>query len=110
MSTFVFCGATCNKSSVASVAIKTENTIIITVDTGMKGWAMYVNAGNATQAQVDAVKNAYNTYYAAQSLADIALTDYIASGSTNSVSLNTINSQVATAETALLSLLNTYIK
>lgn len=110
LSTFVFCGASCHNTKVDSTIIKSEGVLITTVDTGMKAWALYVNAGRATQAQVNAVKQAYNTYYNAQLIAEAALTTYISTGSTNSADITGNATAVANAETALLNLLNTYIK
>lgn len=98
------------KSTPQSIAIKSEGVIITSVDLGMKGWATYVNAGKATQQQVDTVKSAYNTYYNAQLIAESALTMYIQTGSTNATTINATSAEVSVAETALLNILNQYIK
>lgn len=90
--------------------IKTEGVIVTTVDTGMKGWALYVNAGKASPQQVAAVENAYNAYYDAQIIAENVLTNYIQTGGTNVLTLTQTSSAVQTAEASLLSLLNQYLK
>jgi hypothetical protein len=99
----------CKTQTPATTIYKVEGGIITTVDTGMQGWAMYVNQGHGTQVQIDAVKNAYNTYYNAQIVAKAALEQYMISGSTNTVSIATASLAVSGAETSLLSLLNQYI-
>lgn len=105
-------GAGC-KTSQINTSIKSEGVIIVTVDTGMKIWAQRVNAGQATQAQVDTVKIAYNAYYSAQQAAKAAIEKAMVSSSTNSTSLTdiaTANTAVVNAENSLLSILNTFIK
>lgn len=109
LSAFVFCGATC-RPSVAPTAIKTEGVLVTSVDTGMKLWAIYVNSGKATQAQVDEVKKAYNTYYNAQIIAESALTAYVSGGITNAVDLSSVVSSSSAAQASLLTILNQYIK
>jgi hypothetical protein len=108
MSTFVFCGATCKNPSAAP--IQAEGVVVTTVDAGMRGWAIYVQSGKATQAQIDAVKAAYNTYYNAQVIAESALEAYVSNGSTNSVDSTTAQASVIAAENSLLALLNQYLK
>lgn len=100
--------------SPTTAIVQTEGVLITTVDTGMKTWDMYVtvhqNDGKVTQAEVNAVHSAYNTYYYAQEMSKAALESYIANNTTNSAAILTANQSVVTAETALLSLLNQYIK
>jgi hypothetical protein len=100
-------------STPTGTAIKTEGVTVTTVDTGMKGWAMYVNQhltdGKVTQKELDTVKNAYNIYYTAQLSAEAALETIVTSGSTNTVDLTTANTSVMTAETQLLTLINQYL-
>lgn len=93
-----------------SVAIKTEGVIVVTVDTGMKAWATYVNSGKATIAQVNAVENAYNNYYTAQVAAEAALVAVVSNTSTNTADINIANTYVTAAESQLLTLINSYIK
>jgi len=76
-----------------------EGIAVSTVNAAMTAWAQWVNAGNATQAQVDAVKAAYNQYYNAQLIASNAFTSYFAS---TSVGTNT-----TAAQTALMTVLAT---
>jgi hypothetical protein len=109
-STFIFCGASCNKTSVVQPIVQSEGVIVTSVDTGMKLWSLYVNSGNATQAQVDQVKAAYVTYFNAQNAAKALLETATVSGSTNSVDLSTANTAVVTAENSLLAILSTYLK
>src|SRR5712671_6391455 len=63
----------------ASTAYRAEGIVITTVDGAMQAWAEWVKGGHATQAQVDAVKAAYNKYYDAQQAALQAVDAYIAS-------------------------------
>lgn len=110
LSAIVYIGTACKTTTIVPATIKTEGVIITTVDTGMKGWAIYVNSGKATQSQVDAVHKAYDTYYNAQVIAETALVTYLSSGSTNGIDISSANTSVANAETALLNILNQYIK
>jgi hypothetical protein len=100
----------CASTSQTSTVIKSEGVLITTVDTGMRVWATYVNSGKASQSQVDAVKGAYNVYYTAQLASEAAIEKLITSGSTNTADITTANTSVLSAETALLNLLNQYIK
>jgi hypothetical protein len=88
-------------------AIKVSGGVVVSVDAGMKLWSTYVNEGHATQAQVDAVENAYNAYYAA-ALADKAALTY-AVGTTNVVDITAVSQSLAAAESALTGLLNQYL-
>lgn len=102
------CGSGCKTSQTpTSITYKVEGVIITSVDTGMKAWADQVRAGNATQEQIDKVKEAYNDYYAAQQVAYAALTSYIATK--DATQLDKANQAVASAQSSLLSLLNQYI-
>lgn len=98
------------KTSPQVVAIKTEGVIVVTVDTGMKAWASYVNAGKASMVQVNAVQDAYNKYYSAQIAAESILLAVVSNTTTNTVDLANANTSVVNAENQLLVLLNTYIK
>jgi len=97
-------------TSQQTTAINAEGVVITTVDTGMKGWALYVNAGKASPVQIANVQTAYNAYYTAQLAAQAALSTLVTSGSTNTVDVATANASVLTAENSLLALLNQYIK
>lgn len=92
-----------------NATVKAEGVIIASVDTGMKIWADQVNAGKATQAQVDTIKTAYNAYYDAQMVAKAAIEKVIVNGSTNVTDIATANTSVSSAEVALLSVLNQFI-
>jgi len=102
------------KTSPAVIITKSEGVIVNSVDVGMNTWALYVKAhisdGAVSQVQLDTVKSAYNTYYSSQLIAKAALEMYVVNGSTNTVDIATANQTVVTAETALLSILNQYIK
>jgi hypothetical protein len=52
-----------------AAAYHTEGVVIHTVDSAMKAWADYVNAGNATSSEVTMVQNYYQQYYIAQQVA-----------------------------------------
>lgn len=70
-------GAVGCQTTAGNVVAKAEGAIIISVDVGMQAWKDYVDAGYATQAQVDAVKAAYTNYYEAQKVAEKALVTYL---------------------------------
>lgn len=113
----LICGAgtliTSCSTNATQTTIKAEGALITSVDVGMHGWATYVGQhtsdGKVTQAQIDAVKQAYNAYYVAQQVAKAAIEKQMASGSTNSVDVSLANTSVGQAEAALLTLLNQYI-
>ena len=69
----------CN--TVGTAAYKVESVAIPTVDAAMKIWSDWVKAGKATQAQVDAVKGYYTSYYNAQIVLKQKLEDYISTAS-----------------------------
>lgn len=98
-------------STKALAAYKTEGVIITSVNAGIGIWGDRVRAGNATQKQVDAVREAYVDYFTAQVVAKAAMEKYVASPDTASTpdELELANSAVKDAETALLNLLNEYL-
>lgn len=100
-------------TNATQTTIKAEGALITSVNVGMEAWAAYVRLhvsdGKVTQKQVDAVKEAYNAYYAAQQAAKAAIEKVLANGSTNSVDASTANAAVAQADASLLSVLNQYI-
>jgi exonuclease III len=100
----------CSTNKAIPAAITSEGVLITTVDTGMKIWAIYVNAGKATQSQVDTVKKYYTDYYNAQLVAEAALTRLVSAGSTNTAEVTAANATVVTAENQLLTTLNSFIK
>lgn len=59
-----FVGTGCGSTPQAT-ATHVAGAQVLTVDAAMQAWAEWVNAGYATQAQVDAVRDAYMTYYIA---------------------------------------------
>lgn len=102
------------KTSQVQTTIKAEAILIKSVNTGMSIWRDYVVAhqtdGKVTQAQVDAVKQAYEAYYAAQQTAKAVIEKILSNVSTNDADVSIANAAVANAETELLKLLNSYIK
>ena len=88
--------------------IAAEGVVITTVDSAMRAWAGYVNAGHATQAQVDTVRQAYNAYYTAQLASKAAFELSITT--TNQLDLGAIQVSAQAAENSLLNLLITYLK
>lgn len=102
------------KTPPAVAIVRSEGVIITTVDTGMKTWALYVTQhqhdGKVTQAQVDKVQDVYSTYYNAQLVLKGALEMYVVNGSTNKAEVDAANIAVLNAQSAILALLNQYIK
>lgn len=94
--------------------IKAEGVLITSVDTGMNLWHDYVVAhltdGKVTQKQIDTVKNGYNAYVTAQSVAKAAIEKLLAGTGATQADVDTANAAVKTAEQSLISTLNTYIK
>jgi hypothetical protein len=89
---------------------KSEGAIIVTVDSGMKAFADAANQGRVTQAQVDAVRKNYGTYYNAQQIAKAALEKWIASKDPADKAANdTAQAAVSNAESALLEIINQFL-
>ena len=87
-----------------------EQILIHTVNDGMAEWANYVNAGKATQKQIDTVHKAYDDYYAAQQVAKAVIEKSIAKDpNTSPADIATANAAVEGAESSLLSLLNQFL-
>lgn len=63
-----------------SNAYKTLGTVAVTVDAAMNGWGDYVRLGKATRQQELVVRDAYEDYQLAMSLASAAVTAYRSSG------------------------------
>lgn len=101
---FVGCGTT-----PAAKFAQGERVLITSVNDGMTEWSAYVNAGKATQKQVDAVKTGYNAYVTAQGVAKAVLEKSVVS-TVSPTELTTANKAVTDAEAAVLALLNQYIK
>lgn len=99
----VGCGTTPISKTVA-----TEGITITSVDTGMQVWADWVNAGKATQFQVNAVKQGYNAYYVAQSVAKAAIEQVLLTSSTNTTDAATATAAESNAASALINLINSY--
>lgn len=98
----------CGSTPVATA--NNSNALLITsVNTGMTTWAGYVNSGKATQAQINAVKSYYNTYYNAELVVKAALETSVNTTNSNAADLATASSSVTVAETALLNMLNQYL-
>lgn len=101
------CVLTSCATSPQAVTIKAEDVTVTSVDLAMKGWAIFVNNGKATQQQVDAVKQAYTTYYNAQCAAEPAIEMWVNSGSTNAPT--GVNTYATQTQVALLNLINQYL-
>ena len=99
----------CQTQSAQSAAIKTEATIVISVDTLMKQWAGFVTAGHATQKQVDQVKQLYQTYYNAQLVAKASLTAWVA-GTGSEADYATAKTALGTAQVALVDFITELLK
>ena len=101
-------------STPVTVAVNTERATIPIVNAAMFAWKDWVVAGNATQAQVDAVKDAYNKYLLAQYTASNACVAYFttAASSTNTaqVALETFLKTATTSQTQLLALIASFQK
>lgn len=94
----------------ATVFYRAEGITIKTVDSGMSAWRDYVNAGNATKAQVDLVHDAYVKYSTAQLLAKAALEKFIASqDGADQASLDAANKAMQESYQALLTLLQQFL-
>jgi hypothetical protein len=100
--TLVGCGTT-----VPAKAAQGEKILIQSVNDGMALWADRVNAGKATQKQVDQVRKSYNDYLAAQAVAKAAIEKAITAGTaSSSADIGAANAAVSAAEQTLLGLLN----
>lgn len=76
----------------------------------MSQWASHVNAGKATQAQIDNVRKAYEAYYTAQTVAKAAIEKAIVKDpSATPADVATAASAVQSAEVAILGLVNSYL-
>lgn len=104
---FTGCGTTA-----PAKAAQVERVIILSVNDAMTEWAAHVNAGLATQKQIDTVKTAYNSYFVAQRAAKAAIEKAIIAGDTaaTETDIASANQAVSDAEAALLSLINSFIK
>jgi hypothetical protein len=94
-----------------STTLKTEGITVTTVDTGMKTWALYVEAhlkdGKVNQNEINNVQTAYTAYYNAQLVTEAYLESSVSTGSTNDIA--SVEASVTTAETSLLALINQYL-
>lgn len=99
----------CANTTPQVIAYKAEGIVIPSVNAAMQGWRDWVVAGHATQAQVDAVKKAYNTYRSAQIIAKAALERYVADPSVEG-EVAASNAAASAAKNALLDLINSYFK
>jgi len=101
----------CSTTQVQTIT-KTEAVLISSVDTAMNVWHDWVVAGKATQAQVDAVKKAYNYYYDAQQVLKAALEMSTVSTGTNAPTsdVTTANNAVLNAEQTVVDLVKTFTK
>lgn len=103
----VSCGTT-----PAAKATQVERIVIHSVNDAMTEWAARVNAGKATQAQVDAVKKGYGDYLAAQAVAKAAIEKAAIAeqaGQPATGDVDTANQAVSNAETALINLINSFL-
>lgn len=91
-------------------AAQADQIVITSVNAGMSLWVNYVNAGKATQSQIDKVRMAYNAYYTAQQVAKAVIEKAIVANSTvTAADIATANQAVNDAETALLTILNQFL-
>jgi hypothetical protein len=77
--------------------------VITSVNDAMSEWVAYVNAGKATQKQIDTVKTAYNGYYTAMKTLQ-AVCDKVAAKdpTATAADLTAANTAVTNAENALI--------
>lgn len=103
------------KTTPAVAAYKAEGVVITTVDAAMQAWAEYIKSGHGTQAQLDTVKADYETYYNAQLIVKVTIQKYIlltnqSQDTTQAAAdLATANASLSTAETALITIINTFL-
>jgi hypothetical protein len=91
-------------------AAQADQILITVVADGMQQWAAYVNAGKATQSQINTVKTAYTAYYTAQQVAKAVIEKAIAKDPTVTTGeLSQANQAVKDAETALIAIVNQFI-
>jgi len=100
----------CSTPDVVTTAVNVEGVAIPSVNLLMESWADYVKSGKATQAQVDAVKDAYVKYYNTELKASNTLTLYLNSTNANPVIPTAILSQAASNKADLVTLINTFKK
>lgn len=96
--------------SLGSSAHKTETVTLPAVNTEMARWKSFVDAGKATQSQVDAVKAQYGDYYLAQLSAKSAETTWV--NSKSAADQTTFVNATTTASTkgaAVIALIETYM-
>lgn len=84
-------------------ALTATGVQVVTVDAAMNAWGDYVRAGAATQAQVDAVKLAYQHYYQAALVEKAAWLAY-ASAPTNATPAQTAQAVTQAAQGPLIQL------
>jgi hypothetical protein len=94
-----------------NVAYRSEGTTILTVDAGMRAWADYVAQEKASPGELDAVRNAYERYYAAQMTVKAALELYLATANPdNADALSKLTAAAAEQSTALINLIRQFTK
>lgn len=104
----ILIGSGCGSTPVTT-ANKANAIVITSVNAGMTLWKDYVNSGKATQAQINAVKSFYTTYYNAELAVKAALELSISTTNSNAADMANVNASVASAEKALLDILNQYL-
>jgi len=98
-------------STPLTTSYKIEGTMITTVDKAMQAWSDYVNqpSNKVTQAQVDAVKQAYETYYNTQLSAKGAIDAYIALQSpANSNNVIVATASIGSSAAAVVSIIQSF--
>lgn len=113
-SSLLFMQTGCGTTPVAK-AVQGNSIIIYSVDSAMKMWSDYVNAGKATTVDIQRVKSAYMSYYNAQQINKAVIEKWLASQTaTDSASYASdaalANTAVKNAETALINLINSILK
>lgn len=91
-------------------AIKVEAPLITSVNAAMTLWSAYVKSGKATQAQINTIKQAYNTYYNAQLIVKAALEKLIITPTSTTAEVINANNALNVAEVSLINLINLYMK
>ena len=97
----------CATTSTTQTVIKSSGIVVTTVNAGMNAWAGYTQTHKVTQAQLNAVDDAYQIYYTAALAEKLAIETSLST--TNAIDTTTIQTSMSTAEAALIQLLTKYL-
>ncbi len=98
-------------TGINNTAVKAEAGVIPSVNVAMGVWKARVDAGKATQAQVDQVRAVYSTYYNSQLVLKAALEKSIASKVPGDIAATEAAQKAATdAQVAIVNLINQFLK